>query len=174
VHVTDPRRFAVYVLNNVLGGGMASRLFQNIREKMGLAYAVFSEMSPYRDAGLLSVYAGTALETAERVVRLTAEEFCKVKSQPLPADELRRAKDQFKGSLVLLLESTTSRMNNLARQEIYFGRFFTVDEVLAAIDAVTAEEVQQVAQQLFRPEQIAVTVLGNLNGFELKRDVLAC
>jgi predicted Zn-dependent peptidase len=141
---------------------------------MGLAYAVFSEISPYRDAGLLSVYAGTALETAERVVRLTAEEFCKVKSQPLEAEELRRAKDQFKGSLVLLLESTTSRMNNLARQEIYFGRFFTVDEVLAAIDAVTAEEVQQVAQQLFRPEQIAVTVLGNLNGFELRRDVLAC
>jgi len=174
LHATHEQRFAVYVLNNVLGGGMASRLFQNIRERQGLAYAVFSEISPYRDTGVFSVYAGTALQTAERVVRSVAEEFCKVKTQHVGEEELRRAKDQFKGSLVLLLESTTSRMNNLARQENYFGRFFTLDEVLGAIDAVTADEVQQVAQQLFQPEKIAITVLGNLDGFELARDVLAC
>jgi predicted Zn-dependent peptidase len=172
--VAHERRFAVYLLNNMLGGGMASRLFQNIRERLGLAYAVFSEVSPFRDTGLFSVYAGTAMETAERVVGLVAEEFRNLKAQPAGAEELRRAKDQFKGSLVLLLESTTSRMNNLARQEIYFARFFTLDEILAAIDVVTAEEVQAVAQELFRPEQIAVTVLGNLDGFDLNRDLLAC
>jgi len=174
IHATDERRFAVYVLNNLLGGGMASRLFQNIREKLGLAYAVFSENTAYRDTGTFTVYAGTALQTAERVVSLVAEEFRRIKAEGIDAEELRRAKDQFKGSLVLLMESTTSHMNNLARQELYFDRFITLDEVLARVDAVTADEIQQVARQLFQPDRIAVTVLGNLDGFSLTRSSLAC
>jgi predicted Zn-dependent peptidase len=172
--VAHERRFASSVLNNILGGGMASRLFQNIREKQGLAYAVFSDLSPYRDAGLLSIYAGTGLETAGRVVRMVTEEFRNLKQQPVAAEELRRAKDHLKGSLMLSLESTSSRVSNLAREEMYFGRFFTLDEILASIERVTREEVQQIAQEYFAPEQVAVTVLGNLDGFKLTRDQLAC
>ncbi|HEX2714114.1 MAG TPA: pitrilysin family protein [Candidatus Acidoferrales bacterium] len=168
------RRFAAAVLNNILGSGMSSRLFQNIREKQGLAYAVFSELSPYRDTGLLSIYAGTALETAGQVVRLVAEEFRNLKQQPVSEEELRRAKDNLKGSLVLSLESTGARMSNLARQEMYFGRFFSTDELLASIEGVTREEVQQIAQEFFQPDHIAATVLGNLDGFQLARQELAC
>jgi predicted Zn-dependent peptidase len=172
--VAHERRFAIAVLNNLLGGGMSSRLFQNIREKQGLAYAVFSELTPYSDAGLFSVYAGTAKETVGRVLDLTIAEFRALKESPVPADELRRAKNHLKGSLMLSLESTSSRMSNLARQELYFQRFTTLDEILASIEAVTCEDVQALARQFFQPEQIAVSVLGPLNGFKLTRERLAC
>jgi len=172
--MADERRFAAAVLNTLLGGGMSSRLFQNIRERQGLAYAVFSEQNPYRDTGVLSVYAGTSLENAARVVQLVVEEFRSLKEQPVSEEELRRAKDYLKGSLMLSLESTSSRISNLARQEMYFGRFFSLDEVLSSIEAVTRDAVQQLAREFFRPEQIAVTVLGPLNGFTLSREQLAC
>jgi predicted Zn-dependent peptidase len=174
VPLADERRFAVAVLNNLLGGGMSSRLFQNIREKQGLAYAVFSELTPYSDAGLLSVYAGTAKETLGKVLDMTIVEFRAMKESPVTDEELRRAKNHLKGSLMLSLESTSSRMSNLARQELYFHRFSTLDEILSAIEAVTQEQVQGLAQQFFKPEQIAVTVLGTLNGFTITRDRLAC
>ncbi len=168
------RRYAGAVLNNILGGGMSSRLFQNIREKQGLAYAVFSEVSPYRDAGMLSIYAGTGLETAEQVVRLVSREFQNLKEKPVSEEELRRAKDHLKGSLMLSLESTSSRMSHLARQEMYFGRFFSLDEMLASIERVTHEDIQQIAQEFFAPKRIGVTVLGNVVGLNLTRDHLAC
>jgi len=168
------RRFAAALLNNILGGGMSSRLFQNIREKQGLAYAVFSELNSYRDTGLLSIYAGTALETAGQVVHSVIEEFRSLKEQPVSAEELRRAKDHLKGSLLLSLESSSSRMSHLARQEMYFGRFFSVDELLASIESVTCEEVQQIAREFFLPEQIGFTAVGNLDGFHVTRDQLAC
>jgi predicted Zn-dependent peptidase len=167
-------RFAVAVLNNLLGGGMSSRLFQNIREKRGLAYAVFSETTPYSDTGMLSIYAGTALETAGEVVDLVVKEFRSLKECLVPEEELRRAKDHLKGSLMLSLESTSSRMSNLARQELYFERFYTLDEILDSIEAVTREQVQAIARDFFRPDQIAVTVLGPINGFSLDRSRLAC
>jgi predicted Zn-dependent peptidase len=172
--VAHERRFAIAVLNNLLGGGMSSRLFQNIREKQGLAYAVFSELTPYSDAGLFSVYAGTAKETVGKVLDMTIAEFRALKESPVPEDELRRAKNHLKGSLMLSLESTSSRMSNLARQELYFQRFTTLDEILASIEAVTREDVQVLARQFFQPEQIAVSVLGPLNGFKLTRERLAC
>ncbi len=167
-------RFACYVLNTVLGGGMSSRLFQNIRERRGLAYAVFSELSPYRDTGCLSVYAGTSVESAGSVVQLILSEFTRLKQEPVEDEELRRAKDYLKGSLMLGLESTTSRMANLARQEMYFGRFFGLDELVASIDRVTADDVQRVAQSFFEPKQVALTVLGNLRNFRIGRDDLMC
>jgi predicted Zn-dependent peptidase len=167
-------RYAVAVLNNLLGGGMSSRLFQNVREKQGLAYAVFSELTPYSDAGILSVYAGTALETAGKVVDLVVKEFHDLKESPVPEEELRRAKDHLKGSIMLSLESTSSRMSNLARQELYFERFYSLDEILASIEAVTREEVQSIAREFFRTDQIAATVLGSLNGFSLDRSRLSC
>ena len=168
------RRFAVAVLNNLLGGGMSSRLFQNIREKQGLAYAVFSELTPYSDAGMLSVYAGTAKETVGQVLDLTIAEFRALKESPVTEEELLRAKNHLKGSLMLSLESTSSRMSNLARQELYFHRFTSLDEILSSIDAVTREHVQALARQFFKPEQIAATVLGPINGFSLSRGRLTC
>jgi len=168
------RRFGVAVLNNLLGGGMSSRLFQKIREKQGLAYAVFSEITPYSDAGMLTVYAGTAKETVDKVLDLTVAEFRAMKESPVSSEELLRAKNHLKGSLMLSLESTSSRMSNLARQELYFQRFYSLDEILASIEAVTGDEVQSLARDFFQPERIAVTVLGPLNGFSLNRARLAC
>jgi len=172
--IAHERRFGIAVLNNLLGGGMSSRLFQNIREKQGLAYAVFSELTPYSDAGLLSVYAGTAKETVGKVLDLTIAEFRAMKESPVTEEELLRAKNHLKGSLMLSLESTSSRMSNLARQELYFHRFSSLDEILASIEAVTREQVQALAQEFFQPERIAVTVLGSINGFTLDRARLAC
>ena len=167
-------RFGVAVLNNLLGGGMSSRLFQNIREKRGLAYAVFSEITPYSDAGMLTVYAGSAKETVGQVLDLIVSEFRDLKKSLVTEEELTRSKNHLKGSLMLSLESTSARMSNLARQELYFRRFYSLDEILASIEAVTREQLQSLARQYFRAEDTAVTVLGNLNGFTLDRARLAC
>src|SRR5712692_5436348 len=170
----DDRRYALAILNNLLGGGMSSRLFQNIREKQGLAYTVFSDLSPYRDAGMFSVYAGTSRENARQVVEMVMAEFRRMKEELVSEEELRRAKDYLKGSMLLSLESTGARMSNLARQELYFGRFITLDEIGEAVERVTPDDLQQLARLLFIPDRIAVTVLGNLEGFELTREQLAC
>ncbi len=167
-------RFACYVLNTLLGGGMSSRLFQNIRERQGLAYAVFSELSPYRDTGCLSIYAGTSIESARKVVESITNEFRQLKQNCVTDEELRRAKDHLKGSLMLSLESTGSRMSNLARQEMYFGHFFSLDALLESIEAVTAEDVHRIAQTFFDPKQIALTILGNLENFKIGREDLVC
>jgi predicted Zn-dependent peptidase len=153
---------------------MSSRLFQNIRERQGLAYAIYSDLSPYRDTGCLSVYAGTSRESARKVVQSIVSEFRKLKAEPVPAEELRRSKDQLKGSLMLSLESSTARMSNLARQEMYFDHFYGLDELIERIEAVTVEELTGLANEFFQTESIAVTVLGNLNGLKLTRDQLAC
>ena len=167
-------RFACYTLNTILGGGMSSRLFQNIRERQGLAYAIYSDLSPYRDTGCLSVYAGTSRESAGKVVQSVVSEFRKLKAEPVPEEELRRSKDQLKGSLMLSLESSTARMSNLARQEMYFDHFFGLDELIERIESVTVDQLKELANEFFQTESIAVTVLGNLNGLKLTRDQLAC
>jgi predicted Zn-dependent peptidase len=167
-------RFGCYVMNTLLGGGMSSRLFQNIRERQGLAYAVFSELSPYRDTGCMSIYAGTSTESARKVVASIMQEFRQLKNETVGDEELRRAKDHLKGSLMLSLESTSSRMSNLARQEMYFGKFFTLDELVESIEAVTTEDVQRIARTFFDPKQIALTVLGNLETLKIGREDLAC
>jgi predicted Zn-dependent peptidase len=172
--ISHEKRYVSYVLNTVLGGGMSSRLFQKIREEQGLAYAIYSDLNPYRDTGCMTVGAGTSLESTPKVVDSVLAEFREMKSQPIPDEELRRAKDQLKGSLMLSLESSTSRMSNLARQQMYFDRFFTMDETIDQIESVTADEVAQMARELFNPDQIAITVLGNLDGLKLSRENLVC
>ncbi len=167
-------RFACYVMNTLLGGGMSSRLFQNIRERQGLAYAVFSELNPYRDTGCMSIYAGTSTEAAQKVVESIMQEFRQLKNETVSDEELRRAKDHLKGSLMLSLESTSSRMSNLARQEMYFGRFFTLDEVVESIEAVVADDVQRIARSFFDPRQIALTVLVYLETLKIGREDLVC
>jgi predicted Zn-dependent peptidase len=172
--ISHEKRYAGYILNTLLGGGMSSRLFQNVRERQGLVYAIYSELNPYRDTGCLSVYAGTSRESAPKVVAEIVEEFRRLKGEKIPEEELRRSKDQLKGSLMLSLESSMARMSNLARQEMYFDRFYSLDEIIERIEAVSAEDVQGVANDFFRSEMIAVTVLGNLNGMKLSRAQLAC
>src|SRR5277367_1159483 len=171
--MTDERRFVVSALNNVLGGGMSSRLFQNIREKQGLAYAIFSEMNSYRDSGVLSVYAGTSLETAGKLVRSVLEEFRRLKDEPIPEEELRRAKDHLKGATLLALEGSGQRMTSLARYHMYFNRYFSPSELIALLEKVTPADVQQIAREFFSPERLAASVVGNLDGFELTREQLS-
>ena len=165
-------RYSSYVLNTLLGGSMSSRLFQNIREKRGLAYAVFSGLSAYRDAGSFTVYAGCSNDAVGQVIDLVVEELRTVKKTPVPDAELQRSKDHLKGSLMLSLESTSSRMSHLARQEIYFDRQFGLDETLAGIEKVTAADVQRVAADLFKNGSLAATVLGNVNGLQISRERL--
>jgi predicted Zn-dependent peptidase len=171
--LTDRRRFTVSVMNNILGGGMSSRLFQNIRERQGLAYSIFSDLNPYRDAGILSVYAGTSLETTEKVVQSVLGEFRRMRDEPIAEEELRRAKDHLKGATLLSLEGSGARMSSLARYHMYFDRHFSPQELIAMLEAVTAEEVRKVAQEFFQPGRIAASVVGNLNGFKLTREQLS-
>jgi predicted Zn-dependent peptidase len=172
--ITHERRHSSYILNTLLGGGMSSRLFQNIRERQGLAYAIYSDLNPYRDTGCLSVYAGTSRASATKVVECVVSEFSRLKAEEVSPDEIRRAKDQLKGSLMLSLESSTARMSNLARQEMYFDCFYGLDELIEKIESVTTEELQQLANTFFQTGNVAVTILGNLNGLKLRREQLAC
>jgi len=172
--ITDGNRYITLILNTVLGGGMSSRLFQTIREERGMAYSIYSDLNPYRDTGTLCVYAGTSAAKALDAIDLILAEFRKMKEAPLGDEELTRAKDQVKGNILMGLESSNSRMANLARQEMYFQQFFTVDEIIARIDSVTADQVQSMAQRLFDPDKIAVTLLGRLDGIKLTRKRLVC
>ena len=153
-------RYVSYILNTVLGGSMSSRLFQNIREKRGLAYSVFSGLSAYRDAGNITIYAGCANEAVGEVIDLCVDELKTIKRTLVPDSELRRAKDHLKGSLMLSLENTSSRMSHLARQEIYFDRHFGLDETLAGVEAVSTGDLQRVASDLFSNGSLAATVVG--------------
>ena len=172
--INHEKRFVSYVLNTLLGGGMSSRLFQNVREKLGLVYSIFSELNPYKDTGCLAVYAGTSRESAPKVVQSVLQEFRAIKAGELPEEEVKRAKDQLKGSLMLSLESSTARMSNLARQEMYHDHFMGMDEIIAKIEEVRREDVVLSANEMFQSDAIAVTVLGNLNGLRLTREMLEC
>jgi predicted Zn-dependent peptidase len=172
--ISHKDRYSSFVLNTLLGGGMSSRLFQNVREKQGLVYSIFSELNPYRDTGMMTIYAGTSKDSASKVVKSIVTEFRELKNTPVSAEELARAKAQLKGSLMLSLESSSARMSNLARQEMYYERFSGMSEIIERVESVTIEDVQNCAKEFFAPDQIAVTVLGNLTGLKITRDQLAC
>lgn len=174
VSAKDPRRFAGFVLSTLLGGGFSSRLFQKVREEAGLAYSVYSDLGVFADAGCLAVGAGTAVEAVPAVLEYTMREFRDLKERPVPADELRRAKDHLKGSLMLSLESPGSRMANLARQDLYYGRVRSLDEVSEAVESVTAAQVQALANEWFDQPRIALSVLGNLGALSINPEQLAC
>ncbi len=162
----DERRFALGVLNNLLGGGMSSRLFQEIREKRGLAYSVYSYASQYADAGLFGVYAGCAPGKVEEVLDLTRTELERVSVKGVGADEIARGKGMVKGSFVLGLEDTGSRMSRLAKSELLYGDLMSVDELLSRVDAVTADEVNAVAADLFtQPMSLALVGPFDENAF---------
>ncbi|WP_263378491.1 M16 family metallopeptidase [Granulicella paludicola] len=172
--VADSDRYTAYLLNSILGGGMSSRLFQAIREERGLAYSIYSELNPFRDTGTLAVYAGCSAENTKQVLALTLAEFARMKQEPVSTEELDRARNQIKGNMVLGLESSSSRMSSLARQQMYWGKFFSLDEITAEIDRVTVEDLQRLANDLLKADQLTLTLLGNLGPLKLTRDDLTC
>ena len=161
VHQTHPERYAAYVLNTLLGGGMSSRLFQEIREKRGKAYSVYSFSSSYKDVGYLGVYAGTSLEWVEEVVDLILKELKQLAAGTIKAEEIRRTQGQLVGSMMLGLESTDSWMSHIARNEIYFGEPITTDEICRGIRAVSRDAVVDLASKLFGSQGVALSLLGD-------------
>jgi predicted Zn-dependent peptidase len=159
----DPRKFALLVLNTLLGGGMSSRLFQTIREQHGLAYSVFSFHDFLMDTGVFGVYMGAEPGRADKAVALLRRELQRLQEEIVPAAELERTINQLKGSLMLGLESTSSRMSRLAKMEIYLGEYVTLDEVCENIESVTAEQILQLAQALFTEEQLTSTIIRPTN-----------
>jgi predicted Zn-dependent peptidase len=169
IHQTHPKRYIGYVLNTLLGGGMSSRLFQEIREKRGKAYSVYSFSSSYRDVGYLGVYAGTNLESTEEVVDLITAELQKLAGGEITDTELQRTLGQLVGSTMLSLESTDSWMSHIARNEIYFGHAVTTDEICRRIRAVSRAEVIELAKELFHNDAMTLTLLGDFSDdFQLK------
>jgi len=169
----DAERYPAHLLNLALGGGMSSRLFQEIRERRGKAYTVYSFLSSYLDAGYFGVYVGTSAEWVREVVEVIRAELARAARDGLSVAELARVKQQMKGSMLLGLETSDSRMSRIAKNEIYFGRNVPIEEVAARIDAVRNDEVVSVAQRLFRAGGLALTVLGDPKGEPLGNEVLA-
>lgn len=171
--VGDEKQYAMVLLNNALGGGMSSRLFQEIREKRGLAYSVYSYHSSHADSGLFTVYAGTAPRQTKEVLELTKEILHDVAVNGITGSELSKGKEQLKGSLILSLESTGSRMNRLGKNELMLGRHYTLDEMIARIEAVTMEDVNHVLKGMFKlPFSLAMVGSSDRVLSGLRRDEL--
>jgi predicted Zn-dependent peptidase len=160
LHARDERRYALSVLDTALGGGMSSRLFQEIREKRGLVYTVYSFQAAYRAAGLFGIYAGTSPENVQPCIDVIAEQLGVLRDVEIGESELRLAKEHIKGSLTLSLESTSSRMIRLGRNELTLGRQMTPEEIETRVDAVTAGEIRELANDLFARDQLGLCILG--------------
>jgi len=166
--VQSPDRYTLMLLNTILGGGMSSRLFEEIREKRGMAYSVYSYLSSFSDAGALSIFAGTERERSNEALQIILAELDRFKTELVPKDELNSAREQVKGKILMSLESSDSYMMRLARSYLNFGRFQPVDEVIAGFDAVTEEDILQLAAKLLREEHLNIQIMGRMNGLEFK------
>ncbi|MDP2268302.1 MAG: pitrilysin family protein, partial [Deltaproteobacteria bacterium] len=158
----SPQRFAGMLLNAILGGSMSSWLFQEVREKRGLAYEIQSYLTSYAKEGLLGVYVGTDAEKLSEVMNIILDAFRRFKDRLLEEKELRAIKEMLKGNFLLSMESTDNRMSRLARNEIYFQRHVSAEEVTASIDAVTSAEVRELAAELFDPAALSVAAIGKV------------
>ncbi len=165
----DDHRYPLFVLNALFGGTMSSRLFQKVREERGLAYSVYSAINSFRDSGVMMVYAGTSPEKGDEVLSVVGEEIRELRDAGPSQHELTVAKEHLKGSLMLSLESTSSRMSNLARQELYHGRQFTMEEILRRLARVTRSEVHGMARRVFRPKSPALAAVGRTRGLRAAR-----
>jgi predicted Zn-dependent peptidase len=160
-------------MNAVLGGSMSSRLFQEIREKRGLAYAVHSYLTPYLDTGMLGVYAGTGEDKVREVVGVTLDQMLRLTREPLTEQELRGAKELIKGNFLLSMESTDNHMTRLAKNEICFGRQIPMEETVAAIDAVTSRDIMELAGELFNPDRMSIAAMGRITEKDLTLSILS-
>jgi predicted Zn-dependent peptidase len=172
MNYTHEDRYVISALNTVLGNSMSSRLFQEVREQNALAYSIYSYVTSYRDTGLLTVYAGTDPTNTLEVLRLVTRELKKIKDEGITQAEEMRVKNQIKGALVLSLESSNSHMSRLARQEMYFGKYISIDDIIKGVEKVTSEQVQLLAQQLFTRENISLAILGPLSRADVPDSVL--
>lgn len=161
------RKYALYVLDMALGGGMSSRLFQELREERGLVYATYSYHTLFQDTGLFTIYAGCRPKNVRQVIELVRAECTSLIKKGLDAQELHRAKEQLKGSLMLSLESTANRMSRLAKAELFQEAILTADELMARIEAITAEDVHAVAQEVLWPDKQVVAAIGSVSPEEL-------
>jgi len=158
--LTHSDRYGVYALNTLLGGGMSSRLFQEVREKRGLVYSIYSQFAGFKDAGMLTIYAASSPKMVGQVLKITSRVIRSVRERSIRQDELSRAVDQLRGGVLLGLESTNSRMSRLAKDELYFGRHFTLEETLGEIKKVSKRQVQRLCDLLLDPRNRSLTVLG--------------
>ena len=166
---TNKDRYTMHLLNTILGGGFSSRLFQNIREKRGMAYSIYSYHASYIDTGIWAVYAGTDKKHVNEVVNVSVDEIKKLPAT-VTDEELSRAKAQLKGNLILALESTSSKMTNIAKQEIYYGRYFTPEDIISMVDAITLDHVKDLANDLIVNKGFALTVYGPVKESDLQLD----
>jgi predicted Zn-dependent peptidase len=173
VSYRDPERYPLLVLSTLLGGGMSSRLFQQVREERGLAYSIFSYLDCFAETGLLATGLALKPEWTREALEVISQEFRRLRSDGLRPGELASAKAQLRGSTLLGMESTSNRMTRLGRSEFYYGRQVPLSEVLGAIEAVTAEEVERVAQRVLAPEVIALVLVGPLAQGEIGPEVVA-
>jgi len=169
IDVRDDRRYALSLLDTVLGGGMSSRLFQEIREERGLVYSVYSFQAAYRAAGLFGVYAGTSPQNVQACIDVIVDQFARVRNEPIANDEFALAKEHIKGNLTLSLESTSGRMIRLGRNELALGRNVTPEEIEQRVDAVTPQEVQTLAQELLAEEHLGLCIIGPVNEAQIRR-----
>jgi len=165
----DEDRYPYAILDNILGGSMSSRLFQEVREKRGLAYSIFSTSAPFRNFGISYVYAGTSEKNLKQVIELILNQFSKIKKEGVVPEELERAKEYIKGTLVLGMESTSARMSWLAKSEFYYNRVMTIDEIFEQIDKVTQDDIIRLASKYFQDEYLTLAVIGNLDELPIKK-----
>jgi predicted Zn-dependent peptidase len=168
-----PLRYAAYVLNTALGGGMSSRLFQEVREKRGRVYSIFSFLSAFLDCGYFGIYAGTSPEWVDEVIEVTIKEVAQVAREGLKPAELARAKSQLKGNMLLGMESTESRMNRLARNEIYFRRDIPLEEIARAIESVANDQIVELASSCFKADRMGMVLLGDLKDRQIGPEVFS-
>ena len=164
----DEQRYPYAVLDNILGGSMSSRLFQEVREKRGLAYSIFSTSSPFRNFGISYVYAGTSRENLKQVIELILEEYRSIKKRGISREELERARECLKGTLVLGLESTSSRLSWLAKSEYYYDRTMTINEIFKKVDKIKRDDIIRLANQFFKDEYLTLAVIGDLEELPVK------
>ena len=157
---TSPRRYVASILNAIVGGGVASRLFQSIREEEGLAYAVYSFIDTYSDAGAMGIYAGVSPNELTKVLAIIAKELRSIAENGVEPEELTLTKGQLKSQMILALEDSTNRMSRLAKQVITFGRHWTIEESMGLIDAVSLEDIQALAEEIFVPSKYCLAAIG--------------
>ncbi|MBJ6800700.1 M16 family metallopeptidase [Geomonas propionica] len=162
VQQSHPQRYDAFIMNAILGGSMSSRLFQEVREKSGLAYSVYSYIASHADAGSLVVYAGASPENAKELLEIMLREIGRFKNEPVPADQLEAAREQLKGNLLLSLESSDNRMSRLAKNEIYFGTPLPLSEIMEGFDGVTSESILQLANEILDNSALTLVMLGRI------------
>jgi predicted Zn-dependent peptidase len=170
--MVEKERYCCSILNVILGGSMSSRLFQEVRERRGLAYSIYSFLSSHTDVGMLGIYGAVRPDNIKATLELIRQELSRFKREPISDAELRAAQEHIKGGIYLAAENTDNRMSRLAKNEIIFGRFIPYEEIEAGLEKVTSEDVQALARKIFTPEVMSLVLLGPVDGFNIDRTFL--